>query len=286
MKRKDIITALIKEGFSDKTLANLSDKQLGTLSGRILGEQYNPNDINTVHIPKTDVNAITQAKQQKKQFVAYEGEMTEDKDEEKKKGDKKEKEDVIKKLKYKIEHTDDKDKVKSYKELLKRMEDGDVKTSGKEIDEGEEKPKFKSKTEWLKSKGIIKDDDKKEETKESIAPASQPVSKPGEPGIDLTEWVNGVVEKRIHPFTSKNDIMRMITQKLDEQEVMEPETTVKIPDWLSYDSIKNAEVAEPAEPAIKPRTKPGEPNIKPNRPATPYQPGPGINPAPKAEKTQ
>jgi hypothetical protein len=155
MKRKDIITALIKEGFSDKTLANLSDKQLITLSGRILGEQYNSNDINPVNIPKTDVSAITQAKQQKKQFVAYEGEMTEDKDEEKKKRNKEEKEEVIKKLKYKIEHTEDKEKVKNYKDLLKRIKENGVKPSGMEIDE-EEKPKFKSKTEWLRVRVSLK----------------------------------------------------------------------------------------------------------------------------------
>ena len=280
MKRKDTVTALIKEGFSEKTLADLSDKQLAVLGERILGEQYNPNDINPVNIPKTDVNAITQAKQQKKQFVAYEGEMTEDKEEDKNK----DKDDVVKKIKHKIEHCKDKKKIADLKDLLKRMKENDVKSSEMDIDE-EEKPKFKSKTEWLKSKGIIKDDDdKKEETKETIAPASQPVSKPGEMGLDLTEWVNGVVGKHVHPFTSKSDILSLIKNKLDEQEVMEPETKIEIPDFLTYDAIKNAETA-PAEPTTKPTTKPGDPNIKPNRPATPYQPGPGINPAPKAEKT-
>jgi len=245
MKRIDIVTKLLKEGFSEKTLANLSDKQLKMLSDRILAEQA---PLPVINVSKTDMTTQNALRQQKKPFATYESEMTED-------------------------------------------EDG-------------EKPKFKSKTEWLKSKGIIKDDDKKEKTeeegkkeepKETIAHASQPVSKPGDGGVDLTEWVKNVVGKNIHPFTSKNEIMGLIEAKLHEQEVAEP--PVKhvdpyrspelkknyLPDFLTYDEIKGAEVAEPAEPKVKPRTNPGEPLKKPRK-GNPYQPGPGINPNPKAEK--
>jgi len=267
MKRKDIVANLLKEGFSDKTLASLSDKQLAVLSERVLGEQYYSNEVNPVHIPKTDMNAINLAKQKKEKFITYEGEVTEDKSEEKF--------DVIKKIEYKIKHCKDKKKLESYKELLKRMKDGEVNPSGKEIDE-EEKPKFKTKTEWLKSAGIIKDDDdddKKEETKESM-------------GLNLNEWVDQIVGNKVYPFTSKNEILSLIEQKMNEQEaeVAEPEVdTEALPDFLTFDQIKNAEVA-PAKPTTKPTTKPGNPDQKPQRPATPYQPGPGINPAPKAEK--
>lgn len=236
MKRIDIVAQLIKEGFSDKTLANLSDKQLKKLSDRILAEQVTEPVIN---VSKTDINTQNQLRTQKKPFATYETEMKEE--------------------------------------------------------EGEEKPKFKSKTEWLKSKGIIKDDkkeeteeEKKEEPKESIAPASQPVSRPGEGGVDLTEWVKDVVGKNIHPFTSKNDIMGLIETKLNEQEaeVAEPEVdTEELPDFLTFDVLKGAGAAEPAEPKTKPRTRPGKPDQKP-KPGNPYQPGPGINPAPKAEKTR
>jgi topoisomerase IA-like protein len=135
MKRKEIISKLIKEGFSEKTLASLNDKQLNALSSRILKEQYNDND-NPVNIPKTDVDAITQAKQNDKQFVAYEGEMTEDKDD-----DKKEESIVIKRIKHKIEHCKNEKKKETFKNLLKRVQDGKVKPSSVEIGE-EEKPKF------------------------------------------------------------------------------------------------------------------------------------------------
>ena len=36
MKRKDIISKLMTEGFSEKTLVNLNDKQLKVLAERIL----------------------------------------------------------------------------------------------------------------------------------------------------------------------------------------------------------------------------------------------------------
>ena len=268
MKRKDIVSKLIKEGFSEKTLANLSDKQLRTLSERILGEQYNVNDVNPVHIPKTDMNSINQAKQKKEKFITYEGEMTEDKDEDKKE----KKADLIKKIQYNIKNCTDKKKIEGYKELLKRIKENEAKAikKAREIDE-QEKPKFKSKTEWLKSKGIIKDDNKKEETKESVS-------------INLNEWVNNIIGKNVHPFTSKHEILSLIKSKLNEQEVAEPEVdTDTLPEWLTFDSIKNAGVAEPAEPTTKPRTRPGQPDTKP-RPGNPYQPGPGINPAPKAKK--
>ena len=39
MKRTDLVSKLIKEGFSEKTLVNFSDKQLNTLSKRIFVEQ-------------------------------------------------------------------------------------------------------------------------------------------------------------------------------------------------------------------------------------------------------
>lgn len=343
MKRKDIITKLIKEGFSGKTLAGLNDKQLNTLSRRILGEQYNTDDVNPVQIPKTDTTAITRAKQNKKQFITYEGDVTEDK-----KSNDKEESIVIKRIKYKIEHSKDEKKIKSLKGLLKRMEDNSAKSSEKEIDEQffddrdteamrgwmpydpryddfnktvtvpepfvinfnnsgeyakltlllqkykipfeetegggsdsigsemreEEKPKFKSKTEWLKSKGIIKDNNKKEETKESVG---------------LNEWVNKLVGKNVHPFTSKNEIMELLHKNLREQEVMKPEVKKKInlPSFLTYDAINNIEMGTPApaQPTIKPKTRPGKPDIRPKK-DNPYQPGPGINPAPKAEKNR
>ena len=38
MKRNEIVSRLIKEGFSEKTLVNFSDKQLANLSERMFNE--------------------------------------------------------------------------------------------------------------------------------------------------------------------------------------------------------------------------------------------------------
>jgi type IV secretory pathway VirB10-like protein len=100
----------------------------------------------------------------------------------------------------------------------------------------------------------------------------------------IKKWVNTLAEENFHSFTSKNEIMEMIQFKLGEQEVG---SKVKkghngIPEFMSYDVISSTETidAEPTtKPApVKPKTNPG------TKPKTPYQPGPGKNPKPKALK--
>lgn len=70
MKRVDTIKQLINEGFTDKFLSKLNDRQLKDLSERVLSEQ-------TLNIPKDDKASIDQAKNEKKQFVTYEEDMEE-----------------------------------------------------------------------------------------------------------------------------------------------------------------------------------------------------------------
>lgn len=70
MKRNEIVESLIKEGFSEKTLVNFSDKQLSTLANRILGEA-------DIMISKKDPLAnqkIADAKKQNKTIETYEQE--------------------------------------------------------------------------------------------------------------------------------------------------------------------------------------------------------------------
>lgn len=66
MKRRDLVTKLINEGFSGRLLSNLTDKQLRDLSERVLSEE-------TLHIPKDDQSAIDSAKGSGKTFETYEG---------------------------------------------------------------------------------------------------------------------------------------------------------------------------------------------------------------------
>ena len=76
MKRKDIIIKLVKEGLTEKTLVNMTDRQLKMLAERLLSEQYatsttttagtNANSPSILNIPKANQPDITAAKQQKK----------------------------------------------------------------------------------------------------------------------------------------------------------------------------------------------------------------------------
>jgi hypothetical protein len=73
MKRNEIVESLMKEGFSEKTLVNFSDKQLATFASRILGEA-------DIMISKKDPNAtkkIEDAKKLNKSIETYEEEMKE-----------------------------------------------------------------------------------------------------------------------------------------------------------------------------------------------------------------
>ena len=71
MKRNEIVKSLLKEGFSEKTLLNFSDKQLNDLAVRIfLGEMLN--------IPLGDKPAIEAAKKNQQPFMTFEREVGEE----------------------------------------------------------------------------------------------------------------------------------------------------------------------------------------------------------------
>lgn len=207
MKRNEIVESLVKEGFSEKTLVNFSDKQLSTLASRVLGEA-------DIMISKKDPLAtqkIADAKKQNKSIETYE--------EEKKEVD---------------------EELKGNQKKLDKNHNGKIDAQDFKL---------------LKKK------------KENIK-----------------EWVSAVTNKNFHSFTSKNEIMEMIKFKLQEQEVG---SKVKkghngIPEFMSYDVISNTETVD-AQPTTKPA--PTKPTTKPTiKPRTPYQPGPGKNPKPKALK--
>jgi hypothetical protein len=94
----------------------------------------------------------------------------------------------------------------------------------------------------------------------------------------IKEWVDSIADKYYHPFTSKNDIMEMIATKMKQVQTGE-----KLPKFLSYKGITGSVETAPAEPKTRPTTKPGTtPKTPPAPRKTPYRPGPGINPHPKA----
>ena len=110
---------------------------------------------------------------------------------------------------------------------------------------------------------------------------------------EIKNWVKGLVEnKEFHSFTSKNEIMELIQTKLTESETMTHEFGPKvkkghngIPEFMTYDAITSAEPkTAPSKPA--PSTKPGTrptPTRREDPRKTPFQPGPGTNPKPKAK---
>lgn len=182
MNRKDVVQRLIKEGITNRTLATMSDKQLKMLADRFLSEQTQLSAA-PVNVSKTDVKTITSLKQQKKPFATYEGQSEVGES----KKDSTEKDAIIKRLKFKIAHETDKKKVADAKEQLARL------TKKKEVDEG----KFKSKSEWLKSKGIIKGN-KKETTETSDVEEPEPEHKKEKKKEKTTKGQGGAeYEKRL-----------------------------------------------------------------------------------------
>jgi len=113
---------------------------------------------------------------------------------------------------------------------------------------------------------------------------------------EVKNWVKGLVEnKEFHSFTSKNEIMELIQSKLNESETMTHQFGPKvkkghngIPEFMSYDAIVSAEPkTAPSKPA--PSTKPGTrptPTRREDPRKTPFQPGPGTNPKPKAKMAE
>lgn len=100
---------------------------------------------------------------------------------------------------------------------------------------------------------------------------------------EINNWVNALAEESFHSFTSKNEIMELINVKLNESEVHQYGPNVKtghngLPEFMTYDAIvSNDPKIAPSKPKVAPGTKP-------SKPRTPFQPGPRVNPNPKALK--
>jgi hypothetical protein len=103
---------------------------------------------------------------------------------------------------------------------------------------------------------------------------------------EIKEWVLSLAESKFTKFTSKKDIMGIINEKVMETSKPMPRKAKighnGVPEFMTYDSIvgNNPSTApSPSQPEVSPDAPPKE---KPNKPKTPYQPGPGTNPKPKA----
>lgn len=192
MKRNEIVQKLMMEGFSPKTLVNMSDKQLNMLSVRILSEA-------DIMISKKDPLAnqkIADAKKQNKSIETYEGEVKED-------------------LKGKQKNLD-----KNHNGKIDAQDFKILKGKKKEVKEGR----------------CEKCDCEKCECGSK----------------EVNEWVDSLVENQYYSFTSKNEIMEMISTKLNEQPaIADPDIDVE-PD------IREPAVNPDQDPFIDPWENPNE----------------------------
>ena len=103
---------------------------------------------------------------------------------------------------------------------------------------------------------------------------------------ELSEWVLSLAESKFTKFTSKKDIMSIINEKvMTTSNPMPGKAKIGhngVPEFMTYDSIvgnQPSTAPSPNQPEVLPDAPPRE---KPNKPKTPYEPGPGTNPKPKA----
>lgn len=228
MKRSELVEKLIKEGMSEKTLVNFTDKQLNNLAERMIGEAV------TTTADALSKSAALQnlAKKQDIKLVGEEGEFSEE-------------------LKGKQKNIDKNRNGKIDAEDFKMLK-GQKKSETKKCDSCGESTKD------CKCDYTHMDESKK-----------------------IKKWVNTLAEENFHSFTSKNEIMELINVKLNESEVHQYGPNVKtghngLPEFMTYEAIVgNGPKIAPSKPKVDPGTKP-------NKPKTPFQPGPKVNPNPKA----
>jgi hypothetical protein len=137
--------------------------------------------------------------------------------------------------------------------------------------------------------------------------------------LEVNKWVRNLAETKYHSFTSKNEIMELISMKLNESEVHKFGPNVKtghngLPEFMTYDSIAassqpNKRNTVPSKSPLNPSNKRVGPNPNFNgittkadvgegkeaptiappktKPGTtpkktPFRPGPRVKPGPKA----
>ncbi len=179
MKRNEIVQRLINEGFNEKTLVGMNDKQLSMLSERILGEAGNVMISNKD--PEKD-KKVTDAKKANKSIEFYEDKVDISGNSEKRK-------EQVKQGAYdgrfKTKVVKDKKKEESKNLARKKVE------VSSETNESKKSKNIKKKSLNLKK---LEESDKNE----------------------VLEWIDKLVENDYHPVTTKNEIMELLQLKLNE----------------------------------------------------------------------
>ena len=248
MKRTDLIKKLINEGFSEKTLVSLSDKQINMLSVRILKEddsltikQDDLKKINPTNIVNKTVRIVPESEISecgKKSYVKEEGQVDE--------------------CGSKPKSLDE--KTKPSEGLTKKQKSGIVKKAKKGEDVGKKGKGFEKVVKSAKKSGA--------KNSKAVAAAAMWKNVPRNESVEksqITEWLENLVENQYYSVTTKNEIMELVQTKLKEQLLAEPDIET---------------------PVKEPKTRPSEPTKEPGK--RPFKepwktPGPGPDPRPKME---
>ena len=340
MKRSELVDKLIKEGMSEKTLVNFTDKQLNNLAERMIGEQvttvpgkpsYKVGE-NGGSLPPADKGYKITKDPIDKSIIAQPVSEVKEELKGKQKNIDKNHNGKIDGQDFEILNKEKKGEVKEGMFGGKHKKGETIKHDGHEIDvfsKGDEKVyghprKEGSKNQNDKERLVYSDLDSLKKSIGSMSkgeknvnfPKSKKISNPdykatvvdiNEVDMGLTikgsksssssvfgaspktdkkdkevkEWVESLAENNYHSFTSKNEIMELINIKLNESEVHQYGPNVKtghngLPEFMTYEAIVGS------GPKIAPSKPKVDPGTKPVKPKTPFQPGPKVNPNPKA----
>ena len=283
MKRNEIIKKLIAEGFTEKTLANMTDSKINMLAERIIGEQTIKGSVVT---PKATANPVD-IKRMTDQGINVE--LREDKKEPKEAARtfaNQNRKNMPQGTKFQAGRAN-KNKFKNEERAKVTSITKPFKTLGKTNEIKEEELNEKGDKKWIqkaiekpgalkKSLGVKKDEKIPPTKLKAAANKGGKIGKRANLAMTLKKlyetkevkkWVEGLVKENYHPITTKNEIMELIKGKLNEQ-------------------------AAPAEPTTKPTTKPGNPDTKPGKPnpyPNPWEPpreNPNPDPGPKYKSNE
>jgi hypothetical protein len=244
MKRSELVDKLIKEGMSEKTLVKFTDKQLNNLADRMLGEQVTTVPGKPSYKVGEDGGSLPPSP----------------------KGYKITKDPIDKSTIAQPVESEVKEELKGKQKNLDKNHNGKIDGQDFKILRGQKKE--------------VKEGKKCDSCGESIKDCKCDHTHMDE-SKEIKKWINTLAEESFHSFTSKNEIMELINVKLNESEVHEYGPNVKtghngLPEFMTYDAIvSNGPKIAPSKPKVDPGTKP-------NKPKTPFQPGPKVNPNPKA----
>ena len=225
MRRDIIVEKLIAEGLSEKTLVKLNDKQLNELAERMLGET-----ISTTMAAIQKSPTLQAAAKDKNQILNVVGEedVTEDLKGKQKKLDKNNN-GKIDSQDFKILRSKKKE-VKEEKPsagLSKEKKSAVVKKAKAGEDIGKKGKGF----EKIADKAAKKYGSKEKGKKVAAAAMWKSVQREG---IDTKVWVEAITENELyHNFTSKNEIIELIQNKLNESKKVVQES------FMDVNDIKN-----------------------------------------------